>query len=241
MTLRLRFCPLQRLRWVSVGPAVSLRIHRKPPKCNGLLVSSFPQKCKHPGLLQFVDTINVRVEGAVENQCERERERDAIYRNLHACAKRGTSLTHAHAVGTRWVVMRRFDRFVGPDCPVPFIHHCTTDQEKCLDDFPMVVNTGVPLFQPKLHMRSPDWPGWWFEICLCFHPANDRWNDDPQPRGELPNFLLLTVRRFCCEVSLIEGKRHCWCLTPVFSLLKSNCLGQIQKIYWIRLYLLASS
>ena len=127
MTLRLRFCPLQRLRWVSVGPAVSLRIHRKPPKCNGLLVSSFPQKCKHPGLLQFVDTINVRVEGAVENQCERERERDAIYRNLHACAKRGTSLTHAHAVGTCWVVMRQFDRFVGPDCPVPFIipplHH----------------------------------------------------------------------------------------------------------------------
>lgn len=119
-------------------------------------------------------------------------------------------------------------------------HHCTRDQEKCLDDFPMVV-TGVPLFQPKLHMRSPDWPGWWFEICLCFHPANDRWNDDPQPRGELPNFLLLTVSRFCCEVSLIEGKRHCWCLTPVFSLLKSNCLGQIHKIYWIRLYLLASS
>ena len=57
----------------------------------------------------------------------RARERDAIYRNLHACAKRGTSLTHTHAVGTRWVVMRQFDRFVGPDCPVPFIipplHH----------------------------------------------------------------------------------------------------------------------
>ena len=129
-----------------------------------------------------------------------------------------------------------------PGLPGAFYHPTIAPQTKksVWMIFPWFV-TGVPLFQPKLHMRSPDWPGWWFEICLCFHPANDRWNDDPQPRGELPNFLLLTVRRFCCEVSLIEGKRHCWCLTPVFSLLKSNCLGQIQKIYWIRLYLLASS